>query len=49
VDVGKNSSVTRVNERLVAFENWTAQSIDKRQEMLVNLAKEIWRVNSYEN
>jgi hypothetical protein len=47
VDVGKNSSITRVNEKLQAFENWTAQSIDQRQELLADLAKDIWRVTDH--
>jgi hypothetical protein len=41
--VGKNSSVTRINTRLKAFKSWTAPSIEDRQELLITLAKEMWR------
>jgi hypothetical protein len=42
--VGKNSSITRMNAKLKAFGEWDAQSIDTRQAMLLNLAKEIWKI-----
>ncbi|MGN6148122.1 MAG: DUF262 domain-containing protein [Rhizomicrobium sp.] len=48
VDVGKNSSVTRINSKLQAFEEWNAKSIDRRQDLLVDLAKEVWCVRDYE-
>lgn len=47
VEVGKNSSVTRVNAKLQAFGEWTAKSIDRRQELLAELAKDIWCVTTY--
>jgi len=47
MDVGENSSITRVNAKLQAFEEWTAKSIDWRQELLMDLAKDIWRVSAY--
>jgi hypothetical protein len=40
--VGQNSSITRINARLQTFSDWTAGSIDKRQEMLIGLARDIW-------
>jgi hypothetical protein len=40
--VGKNSSITRINAKLRAFEHWSAADIDDRQEMLINLAKDVW-------
>jgi hypothetical protein len=46
IAVGKNSSVTRINTRLKEFESWTARSIDKRQELLIDLAKDIWRTEA---
>lgn len=45
-DVGKNSSVTRINTRLKAFESWSAASIEERQELLIDLAKDIWRTEA---
>lgn len=41
--VGKNSSITRINEKLRAFESWSAHDIEQRQEMLIALAKDVWR------
>jgi hypothetical protein len=41
--VGKNSSITRMNEKLLAFDKWTATEIDLRQDMLIKLAKDVWR------
>lgn len=41
--VGKNSSITRINEELFAFEAWSAKEIEKRQDMLISLARHVWR------
>jgi Protein of unknown function DUF262/Protein of unknown function (DUF1524) len=41
--VGKNSSITRINEKLQQFDDWSAPSIDRRQELLIGLAREVWR------
>jgi hypothetical protein len=47
--VGKNSSTNRINEKLKAFDNWTAASIDQRQVMLIELAKDVWKTSLIEN
>jgi hypothetical protein len=44
--VGKNTSISRINERLLSFDKWTAFDIDRRQEMLIGLAKEVWKTRS---
>ncbi len=44
--VGKNSSITRINEKLRAFENWSAHDIEQRQDMLIALGKDVWRTSS---
>jgi hypothetical protein len=41
--VGQNSSITRINEKLQAFDDWSAISIDKRQELLMRLSRDVWR------
>jgi len=41
--VGKNSSITRVNEKLHAYHSWSAEDIEQRQEMLIALGKDVWR------
>jgi hypothetical protein len=46
--VGKNSSINRMNIKLESFNDWTSVSIEKRQEMLIGLAKDIWKVEKYE-
>jgi uncharacterized protein with ParB-like and HNH nuclease domain len=40
--VGKNSSINRINEKLRAFDEWNAQSIDDRQALLIEMAKDVW-------
>lgn len=47
-NVGKNSSITRINAKLESFEDWNAKNIDKRQVMLLKLAKEIWKITPIE-
>ncbi len=42
--VGKNSSITRINEKLRAFEHWVALDIEQRQDMLIALGKDVWRI-----
>lgn len=44
VEVGRNSSITRINKKLRAFDEWNVSAIDSRQAMLVDLAFEVWRI-----
>jgi hypothetical protein len=46
--VGKNSSINRINEKLKAFKEWSAKSIDERQVMLIDLAKDVWKTSLIE-
>ena len=46
--VGNNSSITRINEKLAAFDDWTAAAIEKRQTMLIGLTKEVWKISKIE-
>jgi hypothetical protein len=41
--VGKNSSITRINSKLLAFDQWSAGDIERRQDMLIGLAKDVWK------
>jgi hypothetical protein len=41
--VGQNTSINRINERLRSFDDWSAASIDGRHEMLMGLAREVWK------
>jgi hypothetical protein len=43
VPVGKNSSITRINEKLQAYSVWNAKSIDERQDLLIALTRDIWK------
>lgn len=42
-DVGQNTSISRINEKLAAFPAWDASSIEKRHEVLVTLARDVWK------
>lgn len=42
-EVGKNTSISRINTKLEAFPDWNAASIDRRQAMLIDLSKDIWK------
>ena len=42
-DVGQNTSITRINEKLHPFEKWDMNAIEERQSMLTNLAFDIWK------
>lgn len=46
--VGYNTSIMRINEKLRAFETWSAAVIEDRQEMLIGLAMEVWRTTPME-
>jgi Protein of unknown function DUF262/Protein of unknown function (DUF1524) len=46
ITVGLNTSINRINQKLKAFDDWTAASIDKRQELLIGLAGEVWRTTA---
>lgn len=48
-DVGQNTSITRMNAKLSAFPVWNAASIEKRHELLIKLAQEIWKATSIES
>lgn len=42
--VGMNTSISRINSQLKEYKKWDKKSIDSRQELLYNLAKNIWKV-----
>lgn len=42
-DVGQNTSISRINAKLEAFGTWNAAAIEKRREMLIALAQDIWK------
>lgn len=46
--VGINSSINRINQKLSSFTDWSSTSIESRQLLLVNLAKEIWKISKIE-
>lgn len=46
--VGKKTSLQRLNVMLNSFSDWSAASIDKRQEMLAELALNVWNLDTVE-
>ncbi len=42
-EVGINTSITRINGKLKAFDAWTPISIDERQGLLAHLVKTVWQ------
>ncbi len=42
-DVGRNTSISRINEKLKAFSAWNVGSIEERHEMLIALARDVWK------
>lgn len=46
-DIGKNTKVTKLNEILISFNDWTASSIEERQQMLIKFIPIIWKIEEY--
>ena len=44
-DAGQNTSITRINEKLLSFDKWDVESIEERQSMLIVLAKDVWKIS----
>lgn len=42
--VGNNSSINRINSKLKSFANWGADTIEERQNLLIGLIYEIWKI-----
>lgn len=43
-DVGNNTAINRLNKKLKSYEEWNRESIINRQQLLFELANEIWKV-----
>jgi uncharacterized protein with ParB-like and HNH nuclease domain len=48
VSVGNNSSINRVNKKLSSYKDWDASSIEDRQEKLIRLTSDIWKIEEIE-
>jgi uncharacterized protein with ParB-like and HNH nuclease domain len=46
--VGSNSSINRINTKLESFTVWDSAAIDLRQQKLIGLAKDIWKIEEIE-
>jgi uncharacterized protein with ParB-like and HNH nuclease domain len=44
-NVGTNTAITRINQRLKSFTDWNISTITERQELLFDLSKSIWKVD----
>jgi uncharacterized protein with ParB-like and HNH nuclease domain len=49
INVGQNTSISRMNEKLSSFDAWTAIAIDNRHALLVALAQDVWKTTALEN
>lgn len=47
-NVGENTSITRINEKLQAFPEWNSAAIDKRHALLMALARDVWKTSPIE-
>jgi hypothetical protein len=47
-EVGQNTSISRINEKLMAFPIWNATSIENRHGMMVDLARDVWKTTPIE-
>lgn len=45
IEVGQNTSISRINLKLEAFPEWNAAAIEKRHAMLIALAQDVWKTN----
>lgn len=43
-NIGINSSITRLNQKLKCFDTWNKEKILERQQMLYELSKDIWKI-----
>ena len=46
--VGINSSINRINSKLESFTDWTADTIERRQNLLIKLSSDIWKIEEIE-
>lgn len=46
--VGVNSSINRINSKLKSFNSWSAETIDERQQFLIDLSRDIWKIEELE-
>jgi methionine aminopeptidase len=42
--VGVNTQLNRAVDELIQFEEWNSETIELRQQMLVDLARKVWEI-----
>lgn len=45
-EVGRNTSISRINHKLKSFSTWNSKSIDERHGLLIALAQDVWRTTA---
>jgi hypothetical protein len=45
-NVGQNTSISRINEKLEAYAVWDSEAVEKRHKMLMALAREVWKTTA---
>lgn len=43
IEVGQNTSISRINLKLEAFPEWNTVTIETRHAMLIALAQDVWK------
>lgn len=46
--VGNNTSINRINKKLKSFDEWSSESIEQRQSLLIELTNDIWKIEPLE-
>lgn len=45
-NIGINTTVTKINDKLIEFNKWEMKDIEKRQDMLLSLSKDVWDIKT---
>jgi hypothetical protein len=45
-NIGINTTVTKINDKLIEFNKWEMNDIEKRQDMLLSLSKDVWDIKT---
>lgn len=49
VEVGQDTSISRINTKLKSFSEWNVKTIEERHNLLIDLAKDVWKTTPINN